>query len=49
MGNPALLEWPQEQRTHFALWALMKSPLMMGHDLRGINKTSLRILKAKVR
>jgi hypothetical protein len=38
----------QEQRLHFALWALFKSPLMIGHDLRKINTTFLDILKAKV-
>jgi hypothetical protein len=38
----------QEQRLHFALWALFKSPLMIGHDLRKINTTFLNILKAKV-
>lgn len=38
-----------EQRVHFALWALYKSPLMIGHDLRDFSKASLSILLAKVR
>ena len=37
-----------EQRVHFALWALLKSPLMIGHDLRDFSDSSLGILKAKV-
>jgi alpha-galactosidase len=36
-----------EQRTHFALWALLKSPLLIGADLRSINPDSLAILKAR--
>jgi hypothetical protein len=34
------------QRSHFALWALAKAPLLIGTDLRAISKTSLDILKA---
>lgn len=37
-----------EQRTHFALWALYKSPLMIGHDLRDFSQASLSILLSKV-
>jgi alpha-galactosidase len=36
-----------EQRAHFALWALLKSPLIIGADLRKIHPDSLAILKAK--
>lgn len=36
-----------EQRTHFALWALLKAPLIVGADLRHIHPDSLDILKAK--
>ncbi|KAL4450177.1 hypothetical protein ABPG77_010846 [Micractinium sp. CCAP 211/92] len=38
-----------EQRAHFALWALLKSPLLIGTDLRrwGIRPDSLAILKAR--
>ena len=32
MGNGALTA--AEQRAHFALWALMKAPLLIGTDLR---------------
>ena len=38
-----------EQRTHFALWAMGKSPLLIGSDVRSINASSLEILKNKVR
>lgn len=38
----------QEHKMHFALWALMKSPLMVGHDLRSINQSSLDLLLKKV-
>ncbi|KAL4458745.1 hypothetical protein ABPG75_013610 [Micractinium tetrahymenae] len=37
----------QEHKMHFALWALMKSPLMVGHDLRRINQSSLDLLLNK--
>ena len=36
-----------EQRAHFALWALLKSPLLVGADLRSLDPDSLAILKAK--
>lgn len=36
-----------EQRTHFALWSLYKSPLMIGHDLRDFSPASLSILLSK--
>uniref|UniRef100_A0A0G4HG19 Alpha-galactosidase n=1 Tax=Chromera velia CCMP2878 TaxID=1169474 RepID=A0A0G4HG19_9ALVE len=34
-----------EERTHFSLWAAMKSPLMIGCDLQTISDESLAILK----
>lgn len=34
----------QEQRSHFALWALLKAPLMVSADLRQLNPDSLEIL-----
>jgi alpha-galactosidase len=37
----------QQERTHFALWAAMKSPLLIGTDLARINGESLAILKNK--
>ena len=45
MGNGKLTLG--EQRTHFALWALLKSPLLIGADLRSIDPDSLAILKAR--
>ena len=36
-----------EQRSHFALWALLKAPLIIGADLRSIDEEALAILKAK--
>lgn len=36
-----------EQRSHFALWALLKSPLMVGTDLATLTKESYRILLSK--
>lgn len=36
-----------EARSHFALWAAMKSPLLMGTDLDALSDTSLDILKNK--
>lgn len=37
----------EEEKTHFALWAIMKSPLIIGADLRKISKESLEILSNK--
>ena len=37
----------QEQRANFALWAVLKSPLMVGTSLRGLSQTALRILTAE--
>ena len=33
-----------EQRSHFALWCLMKSPLIIGTDVRKLAPDALRIL-----
>ena len=44
MGNSGLLE--NEQRSHFALWSLLKSPLFIGADLRSLSKSALKILTA---
>eukprot|EP00887_Chlorella_sp_A99_P006556 scaffold3.g6556.t1 len=35
------------ERSHFALWALLKSPLLVGADLRRISPASLAVLKAR--
>ena len=36
-----------EQRSHFALWCLMKSPLIIGTDVRTLSPASLGILQNK--
>ena len=36
----------QEQRANFALWAVLKSPLMVGTDLRALSSVALGILTA---
>jgi hypothetical protein len=37
----------QEERAHFALWALLKSPLFVGADLRVLPPSSLAVLTSK--
>jgi alpha-galactosidase len=34
-----------EEKTHFALWAFAKAPLIIGADLDSISQDSLAILK----
>ncbi len=34
-----------EEKTHFGMWAIMNSPLMIGCNLRGMRQSSLDILK----
>lgn len=36
-----------EERTHFSLWAAMKSPLLIGTDLAKLRPASVEILKNK--
>ena len=36
-----------EYKTHFALWCMASSPLMIGCDIRKINDTTLKLLKNK--
>lgn len=38
---------PSQQRAHFALWALLKSPLLLGADLRSMAPSTLALFKAK--
>jgi len=45
VGNGGLSH--AEELTHFALWAISKSPLIIGADLTTISKESLAILKNK--
>jgi len=37
----------EEEKTHFALWAFIKAPLIIGADLNTINEESLAILKSQ--
>ena len=37
----------QEQRANFAIWAILKSPLVVGTDLRRLSKAALNILTAE--
>jgi alpha-galactosidase len=37
----------QEQRANFAIWAILKSPLMVGTDLRTLSEAALQILTAQ--
>ncbi|KAK2761371.1 hypothetical protein FQN54_001893 [Arachnomyces sp. PD_36] len=45
VGNGVLTE--QQERLHFGLWAIAKSPLVIGADLNTISETSLNIVKNK--
>jgi alpha-galactosidase len=35
----------EEEKTHFTLWAISKSPLIIGTDLASIREKSLEVLK----
>lgn len=37
-----------EERTHFALWAVVKSPLIIGCDLNKASSQSIAILQAQL-
>ncbi|KAF8903142.1 glycoside hydrolase [Gymnopilus junonius] len=43
IGNGALTI--EEQRSHFAAWAFLKSPILLGTDLSKLNSTQLAIIK----
>lgn len=45
VGNEGLTL--DEQKTHFALWAFAKAPLIIGTDLKNIDDKYLNILKNK--
>ena len=45
MGNSAELAGQRRSEAHFGLWATIKAPLLIGADLRTIDKTSLEVLK----
>ena len=42
VGNEGLTL--EEEKTHFALWAISKAPLIIGCDLEKTNQDSLKIL-----
>ena len=42
VGRPGLSL--TESRSHFALWAIMASPLIAGNDIRGSSAATLAIL-----
>jgi alpha-galactosidase len=43
VGNGGMTD--TEMRSHFALWAMMAAPLMMGNDLRSASTATLNILR----
>ncbi|PVH99881.1 carbohydrate-binding module family 1 protein [Periconia macrospinosa] len=45
VGNNKLTE--NQERLHFGLWAICKSPLILGNDLNKISSASLAIIKNK--
>lgn len=47
VGNDVLTE--NQERLHFGLWAIAKSPLILGTDLSKISDSTLAIVKNKVR
>jgi alpha-galactosidase len=42
VGNGGMTD--EEYKAHFSLWAALKSPLLMGNDLRSLSARSLTIL-----
>lgn len=46
IGNGALTE--TEDRSHFSMWCIMASPLIIGCDMRTASNTTLAILGNKV-
>lgn len=45
VGNGNLTE--EESRSHFALWAMMKAPLLIGTNLVNLTQTNIDILQNK--
>lgn len=45
VGNGGLSQ--NEEKSHFALWAILNSPLLLGNDLRNMSKETLGILTNK--
>lgn len=46
LGNGKLTD--AEERAHFGLWAIMKSPIIMGTDMTKLKASTLAIIKNKV-
>ncbi|MDQ1770660.1 glycoside hydrolase family 27 protein [Labilibaculum sp. A4] len=42
VGNGGMT--PDENKTHFSMWAMLAAPLMAGNDLRNLNKATAEIL-----
>lgn len=38
---------PAQERSHFALWVILKAPLLIGADLRKLNPDALALLKSR--
>jgi alpha-galactosidase len=47
VGNSVEMASEGRARAHFALWAIVKAPLMIGADLRYLQKTDLDVYKAE--
>lgn len=47
VGNGGDLIYIQRNKAHFGLWALLKAPLLIGADIRRIDKASLGILLSR--
>ncbi len=45
VGNGGMTQ--TEYETHFALWAFMKAPLIIGCDVRNMSKETLELLTNK--
>ncbi|KAI1814572.1 glycoside hydrolase family 27 protein [Poronia punctata] len=45
IGNGKLSE--AEERTHFGIWAITKSPILMGTDMTQLSETALNLIKNK--
>ena len=46
IGNGGLSA--EEERAHFGIWGIVKSPLLIGTDLSKISSSSLAVLKNTV-
>ena len=46
-GGRLLVMTQEEQKSHFSMWCIIASPLILGNDLRNISEETLSILKNK--